>query len=205
MLTRFSDKFIITTSSSTVDEDKDFYRDLPKELFELMNSFGGSSFNNGLYRIHSFKSSMQWSLLIAEYFNQYNHKIYPFSFDWMGRQFCLSISNSNTIYMFDPATGEDFELQQTIYSFHNEDLVNDTDDMLAINLFKKVLAFYKINNIGYNKCMGYKTPLFLGGKDGIENYEIQDMEVYWHITNQLYKQVKDLPGGTKIKNINFNS
>lgn len=202
MIDTFSHKFNITSKSNIIEKGKDFYKDLPVELFNLLDSFGGSTFNNGLYRIHSFASSVQWALIIAEYFNQYQHKIYPFGFDWMGRQFCLSTSN-DILFMFDPATGGVFELRQTLTLLHDEDFVNDTDDMLSINLFNKALAFYKLSSIGYNECLSYKVPLFLGGKDSIENYELQDVEVYWHIESQLYKKVKGLPEGVKIGNINI--
>lgn len=200
MIKKFLDRFFITSERSIPEEGKDFYKNLPLELFKILDLFGGDTFNNGLYRIHSFESSVRWALIIADYFNHYRHKIYPFGFDWMGRQFCLSTSN-DILFMFDPATAESFELRQTLTLLHNEDFVNDTDNMLSINLFNKVLTFYKLQSIGYNECLGYKVPLFLGGKDNIDNYELQDMEVYWYIENQLYNKVKDLPVGTKIGNI----
>ncbi len=200
MIETFLHKFKRTSEERIVEQGKDFYKDLPTELFKLIDQCGGVTFNQGLYRIHSFESSIKWALTIADYFNQYQHKIYPFGFDWMGRQFCLGTSG-DILYMFDPATGQNFELRQTLTLLHNEDFVNDTDDMLSVNLFKRVLAFYKINSIDYDECLGYKIPLFLGGKDEIENYELQNMEVYWHIENQLYKKTKDLPEGTKIGNI----
>jgi hypothetical protein len=202
MFKPFSDKFYITVDNNNLSEDKGFYKDLPSELVELLNSFGGSTINYGLYRIHTFKSSLQWSLLISEYFTNYEHQIYPFGFDWMGRQFCLN-KTASTIYMFDPATGEDFKLEQSLSLFHNDDLVNDTDSMLSVILCNKVLSFFKEKSINYNECFGYKIPLFLGGRDEIENYEKQDMEVYWHVESQLFNQVKNLPEGTNINKIKF--
>ena len=105
--------------------------------------------------------------------------------------------------MLDPATGEDFELEQDIDRLHDDDFVDDTDDMLAIELFKKVMKYHNLKEIGYNECLGYKVPLFLGGKDSIENYELSDIEVYWGIVSQLFKKVQDLPDGTNIKSIKF--
>lgn len=196
----FLQKFNRTSEERTPEREKDFYKNLPPELFDLLDQCGGATFNHGLYRIHSFDSSVKWALIISAYFSQYQHKIYPFGFDWMGRQFCLSTSG-DILYMFDPGTGQDFEFQQTLTLLHNEDFVKDTDAMLSINLFHNTLAFNKINSIDYNECLGYKVPLFLGGKDEIENCELQNIEVYWHIESQLYKKVKDLPEGTKIGNI----
>lgn len=201
ILRNFLSKFNETEQHS-VEEDKSFYKDLPSELYELLKLEGGATFDNGLYRVHTFTSSLKWSLLIAEFFNDYSNKIYPFGFDWMGRQFCLR-SSGDMLLMFDPATGEAFELEQTISLLHNEDFANDKDGMLSSVLFTNLLHKNGLANIKYNECLGYKVPLFLGGKDEPNNYEVQDLEVYWHIQNQLYKKVKDLPEGTKIGNINL--
>lgn len=201
MLERFSREFSITSSSSVpVDDQNDFYKDIPIELFELIKLFGGFTFNNGLYRIHSFRSSIRWSSIITAYFNNHLNAIYPFGFDWMGRQFCLGVTKK-ILFMFDPSTGEFFELDQSIVLLHEEDFANDPDGMLAANLFNEALSFCKLKSIDYDECMGYKTPLFLGGTDNIENLQKQDLEVYWHIETELYKKIKDLPEGTKINSI----
>lgn len=161
MFKHFSDKFDIKVKKRP-SEDKDFYKDLPTELFELLTSFGECTIDNGLYRIHTCQSSLHWSLLISGFFTNYKHQLYPFGFDWMSRQFCLT-KDDNRIYMFDPATGEDFKLEQSLLLFHNDELVNETDSLLAVDLFKRVLSYYKEKSIKCNECFGYKVPLFLGG------------------------------------------
>lgn len=190
------------TERFVVDEDKSFFKDLPSELYSLLEMQGGSTFDHGLYRVHSFSGSLKWSLLIADFFNDYSGKIYPFGYDWMGRQFCSSTSGS-MLFMFDPATAESFELEQTIGSLHDDDFTSDKDGMLVSVMFERLLYENKLTGIKYNECFGYKVPLFLGGKDSLENYEVQDLEVYWHIQNQLFKKIKELPAGTKIGNINL--
>jgi len=201
MLDFFLNKFK-KTGQIFVEEDKSFFRDLPLELYNLIATQGGSTFESGLYRVHTFSGSLRWSLLITDYFSNYSNKVYPFGYDWMGRQFC-SNQSGDILFMFDPAVGEAFELKQTVDLLHNEDFVDDMDSMLSSNLFVDLLKKQDLNEIKYNECLGYKVPLFLGGKDVIENYEIQDMEVYWHIQNQLYEKVKDLPEGTRIRNIDL--
>jgi hypothetical protein len=202
MIERFIKKFS-SIGSGFSEKDKHLYSKLPKQLFELLDSQGGKSFANGLYRVHGFSSSIRWSLIIGQYFSKYESKLFPFGFDWMGRQFCMSTVRSGVLFMLDPATGEDFELEQDIDRLHDDDFVDDTDDMLAIELFKKVMKYHNLKEIGYNECLGYKVPLFLGGKDSIENYELSDIEVYWGIVSQLFKKVQDLPDGTNIKSIKF--
>jgi len=196
MLNDFTRVFKVT-SKNQHDIGSDIYTNVPSELYQLFDVFGGCTFNYGLYRIHSFSSSIHWSLRIGEYFPGYVNKVYPFGFDWMGRQFSIDRTRE-LIFMFDPATMEDFVLHKTINTFHNEDLSNN---LLSSELFNSILTFNKIAELDDESCFGYDIPLFLGGKDDLENYQRQDMEVYWDITNQLYNKIKDLPKGTKIGKI----
>ncbi|MEJ1993556.1 MAG: DUF1851 domain-containing protein, partial [Maritimibacter sp.] len=50
----------------------------------------------------------------------------------------------------------------------------------------------------YTQCVGYRTPLFLGGEDEIGNLEIADVDVYWHIMTQLIEKTRSLPPGTNV-------
>lgn len=199
MFQTFSNAF--THDHRKFQDDNLFYKDVPRDLFELINLFSGVSFNHGLYRIHSFRSSSRWATIIGNYFKNYNHIIFPFSFDWTGRQYCLSKLNNKLLFMFDPSTGDDFTLEQDIVSFHNIDLVSDTLSILSSDIFENILAWHKYNSIGYNEILGYKMPLFLGGADSIDNYQKFDMEVYWEIYGQLYIQTKGMSDGTVIDSI----
>jgi hypothetical protein len=163
----------------------------------------GCSFNEGLYRIHTPKSSVYWGLTVNKYFSQYKGKIIPFGFDWMGRQFGVEKNSENRILMFDCSTAESFRIEESLIQFHNSSLVKEREEILSEQLFTKAIKLFTATKIQYNECIGYKTPLFLGGKDSLENYEIADMEVYWEFQCQIYLQIKDLPPGTKISSINF--
>ena len=198
MFEKFASNFRITGDLQLTESNKEFYKGLPDALFEFYDKFGGQTFNDGLYRAHSFSSSITWSSIIARYFNKYKGVIYPFAFDWMGRQFCISINNSQMIYMFDVETCEDFELQQDLVSYHNNDLVEDVDAMLSEGLFIETLRLNNVSDIKYNECFSFKKPLLLGGEDKIENYEQTDIEVYWDIQGQIVEKVKSLPPGTKV-------
>lgn len=168
----------------------------------LFNECGGASFDDGLYRIHTSLSSKYWANIVGKYFQKYVGKIVPFAYDWLGRQFALDTSRKGLILMLDPATAEDFELQEDISTFHNQTLV-EKDSVLSESLFKETLNSLGVKSINYKECVGYKVPLFLGGADAIDNYEVVDLEVYWEIACQIYHRIKDLPPGTKINSINF--
>lgn len=183
-----------------VFEDKNSTENVDIDIKILFDDCGGYSFRNGLYRIHNPVSSQYWSILISTYFTGYR-KLIPFGFDWMGRQFAIHENRKNIILMFDPATGEDFELNQSLISFHNQDLVLEREALLAEQLFEETITSLGIKEVNYNDCIGYKIPLFLNGSDALDNCEISNMEVYWEMQCQIYLQIKDLPPGTKINSI----
>lgn len=42
----------------------------------------------------------------------------------------------------------------------------------------------------YGQCIGYKVPLFLGGKDDVSNLELSDLDVYWYAISQTLAKVR---------------
>lgn len=50
----------------------------------------------------------------------------------------------------------------------------------------------------HSQCVGFRQPLFLGGADDLDNLELSDIDVYWHLMSQIIEQVRDLPAGTPI-------
>lgn len=184
-------------------ESRDLVASLPRELSALFEECGGRCYGRGLYKIHSLGSSLHWSMLIGKYFPGYARRILPFGFDWMGRQFCIDKTNEKIIFMFDPATAEDFEVHTTLAEFHNSDLVRDRDNTVAERLFHEALKYLGLLKIQYQECLGYKIPLFLSGEDKVTNYEVIDVEVSWEFQLQIYAQTRDLKPGTKIGDVIF--
>jgi hypothetical protein len=52
------------------------------------------------------------------------------------------------------------------------------------------------------QCFSYKHPPVLGGQMEPANFEATDLSVHFSILGQINRQVKDLPDGTPISNIN---
>lgn len=152
---------------------------------KLLLQYGGSTYEDGLYRIHSLLSSNIWTQITEKCFPNYAGKIKCFSFDWYGRQYAQNIKEENLLYMFDVATFEDFELPTSIEYFHNNLLVETKYDTLLVDEYED----WKEKNpepIKFNQCVGFKVPLFLGGAEDLDNLELQDMELYWEIQYKLY-------------------
>jgi len=170
------------------------------DIIYLLENIGGKSFNNGIYRVHSFASSKQWTDLVKDAFPEAKN-IWIFGYDWLGRQFGISLDQGSQISFFDIATNEMFNMPcNDIFEFHNVELVEYEDDALAKIDFEKWMVKW-VKCIGLKDCVGYKIPLFLGGKDEFENYELVNTEVFWSLNIQIVKQINKLPPGTSIDEI----
>lgn len=154
---------------------------------ELMASYGGVTFNEGLYRLHTVQDILKWSQLIEEEFTSYKDRAICFGYDWLGRHFALDKSrvenNQMLILLLEPGTGEAMQIPANFSTFHNEELVEYQNEALASEFYEEW------NNTGgvkpsHTECIGYKVPLFLNGSDTVDNLELSDMEVYWSVCGQ---------------------
>lgn len=173
-------------------------------LGELFARFGGTSFNRGLYRIIRASDVLEWNARIALAFPESADSTICFGYDWLGRAFAVDVQRLEQgqpgVVMFEPGTGKVLVVPSNIQSFHDDELIQDADPALAINSHKKWLAGGGAAP-AYAACIGYKVPLFLGGADEFENFELSDLDVYWHVMGQLIAQTRDLPPGTPIGRI----
>ena len=90
------------------------------------------------------------------------------------------------------------ELTTNIQSFQNDELTGFGEAVLASNLHKEWLACGGVEP-AYMECIGFKKPLFLGGGDDLENLELSDLDVYWHLMGQLIVKTRHLPPGTPVR------
>ena len=54
---------------------------------------------------------------------------------------------------------------------------------------------------GKSQCLSFKKPPVLGGKLEPSNFELSEIRVHFAIAGQLHRQIKNLPGGTRIDNV----
>ncbi len=172
--------FIDSNPISVRNEDNlsDYFL-IDKQVSDLLKSYGGCSFSNGLFRIHSFETMQKWQRIVESSFGSYKGNFLLFGFDWAGRQFGKQIDNE-VIYLFDINFDEVYKLETTISDFFNIDLVDFKEETINSNQFFNLKITLKFNEIA-----GLKTPLKLGGIASQENYEIIDSEVDWEINEQL--------------------
>lgn len=171
-------------------------------LDEFMARYEGATFNEGLYRIHTLEGRRKWSALAEEAYPSFKGKSSCFAYDWLGRQFALDGARRHRgeplLLLLEIGTGQALEIPLTFADFHTRELVEDPDAALLPGPYQEWLARGH-KPLGPRECVGYKTPLFLGGADDMDNMEVTDMEVYWGLCSQMLAQTRHLPEGTPIK------
>ncbi len=174
-----------------------------KEYRWLMAEFGGATFEHGLYRLRAANEIRHWNAIVGEAFPEFAARISCFGYDWLGRHFALDFGRMKgrqpLVAMLEPGTGEVLEIPADFVQFHNAELVDFTDAVLARDFFlawRRTAANVELHS---DQCVGYKIPLFLGGSDTVDNLEVIDAEVYWVITGQLRRGTRWLPPGTTIR------
>jgi hypothetical protein len=170
-------------------------------LGELTARFGGTSFNHGLYRIIRASDVDEWNARITFGFPEYAKRITCFGYDWLGRAFATDVhrleSGHPGVLMFEPGTGEVLRVPANVQTFHDVELIQDSEPALASHAHKEWLARGGAAP-AYPECVGYKVPLFLSGADEFENMELSDLDVYWHLMGQLILKTRNLRPGSRV-------
>jgi hypothetical protein len=171
----------------------------------LARRFAGCSFENGIYRLHDAGTGPRGEAWIAESFPRFASRACPFAYDWLGRQFALDSQRLEgqepLVLLFEPGTGEVLEIPFPFAVFH-EQLEGLREPALAESFFASwATANPGLLPLKVTQCVGYKVPLFLSGKDVLENLEVIDLDVYWSISGQLRQGVQHLPPGASIGHV----
>jgi hypothetical protein len=171
-------------------------------LSEFFGAFGGASFRGGLYRAIHPADLDEWKERICVGFPEFEGRITCFGYDWLGSTFALDSKRLEDgqpgVVMFEPGTGEALKIRSNIQTFHDVGLMEFGEAALAIIFYDKWVAAGGAKPT-YRQCVGYRKPLFLGGRDEIDNLEVSDLDVYWHIVGQLIRKTKGLPEGTPVR------
>lgn len=150
---------------------------------EFLQKFGGQSFLRGLYRLHYSSEVEKWNEIVGRAFPPARGSVQVFGYDWAGRIFAV-YNETDTVLILEPGTGEAFDTGKDFVGFHNEEIPKNHSICLMSEYFQEWKST-NIREIKHDQCIGYKIPLFLNGKDDLENLEVSDMEVYWEIMAPL--------------------
>jgi hypothetical protein len=197
MFELFEDEFTVTGRVDVVSSGNE------GALSVFRARYGGSTFNNGLYRAHTTESAAASAVRVAEAF-AWRGDFACFAFDWLGREFAVNLSNLRLndppVLLFEPGTGEVLEIPVPFSEFHDDELVNYGDAALARGFFQ---AWREATNVDlrFSQCAGYRIPLFLSGTDTVDNLEVSDRDVYWEIMGQLRSGAMAQRAGTPIDGV----
>ncbi|MCL2164462.1 MAG: DUF1851 domain-containing protein [Oscillospiraceae bacterium] len=159
-------------------------------LIEFRNEFQGMEFGEGIYRVFRTEDVSKWKELIASGYRELKGCFEPFGFDWLGRCFSIDLRSTRKgqILMFEIGTAEVLQIPCNFLAFHNKEIPTNAEACLSESFFHQWRKVSR-QKIRYTDCIGYIVPLFLNGKDDVENLELSDMEVYWSLVAQIKNQI----------------
>jgi hypothetical protein len=202
----FLSKFRLTEDIGNGLPDQVIQDIVDSEFTECINELGGKTFEYGLYRVFRGDQLAAATGSMAKAFPELAKRLVVFGYDWLGRHFAIDQGRRKDgrplVLLLEPGAGEAQQIPVPITEFHNEELVNYANEALAAKFYESWRALDNAP-IQADKCVGYKVPLFLKGKDDIQNLELVDLDVYVEICGQLRNKVRELPAGTTIRSINI--
>ena len=174
--------------------------DLPG-LAQFFAEYGGASFEGGLYRVMRPVDLPRWQERIRLAFPGFADRVVCFAYDWAGDVFALNTERLEDgqvgVTLFEPGMSEVLQIPSNLRSFHESGLIEFREAALSISFYEKWRASGG-DAPAYDECVGYRKPLFLSGVDDVDNLEVSDLDVYWHIMGQLIEQTRGLPPGTSV-------
>lgn len=166
---------------------------IDNKVSELFICHGGESFNNGIYRIIPFDKMRYWNNLVSSVFPNHRSRILCFAVDWLGRVFAVDLARNEDgfpgVLLLEPGTAEALEIPCNIESFHDSELIEYQEEALAASFYQEWLKCGG-KPPAFDQCIGYKTPLYLGGSDTLDNLAVSDLDVYWTIAGQLIQKIR---------------
>jgi hypothetical protein len=184
MFERFRERFEIEGEAGCSGEDLLAVIDpLPDGLADLMIRWSGARVGGGLYRLHRVEAMPAMSSLAGAVFPEVADRALCFAVDWLGRQYAIDVGREAAngeplLLLLDPWSAAPLEIDSVFVDFHDDDLVEYGDDVLATVLFAGWLDGGGAAP-GDGMCVGYRVPRHAGGADDPANLELMDLEAAW--------------------------
>ena len=123
---------------------------------------------------------------------------------WLVNRFgdVIAVFEDGTVHFLDVGSGSLVRIADSQDHFYK--LIDEGDNALNWLMFPLVDACVAAGmRLRPDQCYGYKIPPFLGGAYDLENIEPTDLNIHYDLLAELWRQVKDLPPGTKIDSVTF--
>lgn len=174
---------------------------------DLRGRFAGHTYQRGLYRLHDAATAPAALGWLHDALPSYRGRAFPFAFDWRGRQFAVDTARTDAegesqVLLFEPGSGDVYEIPATFAAFHQVELVEFPDPSLSTDLYREWRDASGYGEpLGRDECVGYTVPLSLGGRNVVDNLELTDLDVYWSFSGQILEQTAALPSGSRVKRV----
>jgi len=166
----------------------------------------GRSFNQGLIRFHDASTGPEFTELVRDAFPEIaDPDAGVVAFDWRGRQL-VSLRNGNPdgtwgevlIHIADLGTGTIYEAAtpREFGAALQDGAIEEALEAEAFAAWRAANGFAAA--LGFDECIEYEVPLFLGGDDTLENMSVTDTSVLWGLIGQVRVQSLDLPEGSPV-------
>lgn len=155
-------------------------------------AFGGMQFGKGLFTVFNKVDALDWQRKLEKAFPEYKGTFRLFGYDWMGRCFAVPTGNEDKIIVFDPGVFDVYEVSLGFLDFVNKAIPMSTNECLSSDAFISWQQAFE-EELGSGRCVGYKVPLFLGGKDEPDNFELIDMSGYWYMIIRAGMKFRGVP------------
>ena len=171
---------------------------VPSCVKPIFDAAAGSTLASGFYRFHTPFSAESGNHACAGLIQGFEGRFHCIGFDWLGREVAVDVrpDRGNGIIVVDPGGGEYLKTPYRLTEWH--DAIASEDDPLAWSFYEEWRRLNPGVNLSFQQAVGYKVPLFLGGRDGVLNLEVIDREVYFELCTQLANGVATLPPGETI-------
>ena len=80
------------------------------EVRQLIVGYGGTCYEEGLYRIFNVEDARRWTETIRRFFSAESGGVEAFGRDWQGNVFGYRREGTPCVFLFQPGTGDVFEV-----------------------------------------------------------------------------------------------
>ena len=198
---RFRAAYEVHASKPFEEANIDALPGVDEDLRASVATFGGKSFNRGIYRAFTPKEILEYTEIAGRLYNKLPGRVTVFGCDWLGRLFAVDtdglVDRQALVLLLETERGKGIAIDLPVVEFYNQVLVEDADEVLAKPFFEEWRRETNLD-IGIDECVGYKVPVFLGGEDELANLEVSDRAVYTEMLAQLRAKVRNMKEGQKV-------
>lgn len=152
-------------------------------------SYGGGSYGDGLLTVFTPEEASYFFEDAVTAYPGYAGVVTPVCFDWLGDIFVV-LKGVGDVLLLELGTGDALVVAKTFPEFVDRTLVDEADASLAAGFYETWRASGGSAPKGLS-CVGYKVPLFLGGKNDVDNLESSDLDVYWTVIGQVLVRARE--------------